>query len=399
MIYDVVVVGAGPSGSTAAKTLAEHGIHVLLVDKEAFPRDKPCGGGLPIRTLTRFPYLKDLDAIASYSYGGCVYSPSLRYKVEITKADPVLAMIIRSTFDHALVKLCIEKGVDFQDKTLVTDINIQHDHVQLSLNNDMTISTSIVIGADGVHSTIARNMGSSFVARDKGMCILEEFLLKKDMIDSLYTQNHVCHIHPKFQGIQGYGWVFPKQHHVNVGIVTYDSMGHLKEQQMNLRSMFNHYLSFLKEQHLLPEHIQSIKMKGGILPVHPLTKTYFHRVLLCGDAAGFINPISGEGIHYAIVSGQLAGNVAAASIQQHNQTEQFLSKYETQWKHDFGKEIKVFLRSKDQWGKRGDTIVKLMNKDPQLAELIYLIFIGKESAYKMRWKLIKRVLYSLMIKR
>jgi len=67
MNYDVVVVGAGPSGSTAAKTLAEHGVNVLLIDKERFPRDKPCGGGLPLRTLSRFPYIEKLHAIESYS--------------------------------------------------------------------------------------------------------------------------------------------------------------------------------------------------------------------------------------------------------------------------------------------------------------------------------------------
>ena len=71
MKAEVTVVGAGPAGSTASKFLAEKGVNVILVDKDFFPRKKPCGGGLPVRILQRFPYIKDYATIESYSYGGC----------------------------------------------------------------------------------------------------------------------------------------------------------------------------------------------------------------------------------------------------------------------------------------------------------------------------------------
>ncbi len=399
MKYDVVVVGAGPSGSTAAKTLAEHGVKVLLVDKEKFPRDKTCGGGLPLRTLSRFPYVKKLNAIESYSYGGFVYSPSLQYKAGITKSEPVIAMVLRSKFDNELVNLSIEKGAEFQDKTAVTNIKIHHDHAQIYFNDDTSITTELIIGADGFHSTIARKIGVMPATREKGICILEEFHMNKEMINSLYTQDHLCHIHSKIHGIRGYGWVFPKQNHVNVGIVSYDSKEQLKQKKCNLRSIFFEYLSLLKEDNILPRQMKSVTIKGGCLPVQPLSKTYSERVLLCGDAAGMINPISGEGIYYALVSGNIAGEVAADSIKQEDTTEKFLSTYQKQWKQDFGKEIKLFLRSKKQWGKKGNTTVKLMNRDPQFAEMIYLIMVGKESAYDLRWKLIKRYIYSSFIRR
>ena len=106
MKFDVTVVGAGPAGSTTAKFLAEKGVKVLLIDKDRFPRDKPCGGGIPLRTLKRFRYLKEEDdLIDSYSYGGYAYSPSLKYRVELQKNEPPLAMVIRKKFDHGFIVL------------------------------------------------------------------------------------------------------------------------------------------------------------------------------------------------------------------------------------------------------------------------------------------------------
>ena len=84
MKTDVIVVGAGPAGSTAAKCLAEKGVKVTLVDKDTFPRDKSCGGGLPLRVLQRYPYVKDSNIIESYSFGGVGYTAKLT-KVEILK--------------------------------------------------------------------------------------------------------------------------------------------------------------------------------------------------------------------------------------------------------------------------------------------------------------------------
>jgi flavin-dependent dehydrogenase len=165
----------------------------------------------------------------------------------------------------------------------------------------------------------------------------------------------------------------------------------------NIKNIFYEYFGLLQETKILPYNIKEIKMQGGILPVQPLAKTYFNRGFLCGDAAGLINPISGEGIHYALVSGELAGKVAANSINKQITDERFLSNYQIEWKRDFGKEIQLFLKSKRQWGKRGENLVKLMHQDSHFAELIFLIMVGKESVYDLRWKLIIRYLYGSLL--
>lgn len=395
MKYDVVVVGAGPSGSTAAKNLAERGINVLLVDKEKFPRDKPCGGGLPIRTLSRFPYLKESAAIDSYSFGGFVYSPSMNGKTKILKTSPVLATVLRSTFDQDLVHLAVDKGVEFQDETRVDDIKFHSEYAQVFFKDGSSLKTNLIIGADGTHGLIARKSQLGNSVTGKGVCVLEEFHLSEKIIEQFFTSDRLCHIHSKFNGISGYGWVFPKKYSVNVGIVSYDSYPS-NEKKINVNQIFNEYLTYLIETKILPASLKSTHKQGGVLPCKPRAITYSDRVLLCGDAAGLINPISGEGIYYALVSGELAGKIAARSIKNQNMSKDFLSEYQRSWKKDFGKDINIFLKSKKQWGKNGDRLINLMNKDPVFAEMVFLIMVGKESAYDLRWKLVRRYLRNLL---
>jgi flavin-dependent dehydrogenase len=123
MDYDVIVVGAGPAGSTAAKNLAEKGIKVLLLDKATFPRDKPCGGGLPTRVQKRFPYIQPF--IDSISYGSTTYSSSLRYKYDLIREKPFLMMVLRKDFDHRLLTLAKQAGAVFLEGRSVVDVVVQ----------------------------------------------------------------------------------------------------------------------------------------------------------------------------------------------------------------------------------------------------------------------------------
>jgi len=392
MKTDVVVVGAGPSGSTAAKTLAELGLNVFLVDKAKFPRDKPCGGGLPLRVLKRFPYIKDINAIESYSYGGYLYSQSLCYKIEIHKQEPIIAMVLRKKFDNALVELAVDSGARFQDGKSVKDLKITPDKAQVALNDGSHIDTKFVIGADGFLSTVARKAGLFIPHKSIGISVVEEFSLKNDVMDQYYTDKRFCHIYSKINGISGYGWVFPKQNTVNIGLVDYWLRGKMTNDKKNIKEAFNAYISLLKNTDIIPKNIESTQLQGGTLPVKPLEKTYTDRVILCGDAAGFINPVSGEGIYYALASAEIAARVSAEAIQANDTSEQFLSRYEKRWKKDFGKEIKLMLRSTKQWGKRSENIIKLAGKDSKLAEMLFTIMTCQESVYELQWKILKRYL-------
>jgi flavin-dependent dehydrogenase len=116
-------------------------------------------------------------------------------------------------------------------------------------------------------------------------------------------------------------------------------------------------------------------------------------VLLCGDAAGFINSITGEGIYYAMVSGEIAAGVAAEALEADDTSEQSLSRYQTRWKNDFGKDLKILGRFNRQWGKKSEKIVRLLSKDEKLAKLIVGVTGGQLSISKYRIKLLLRYIY------
>ena len=394
MHYEVVVVGAGPAGSTAAKSLAEKGINVLLLDKERFPRFKPCGGGLPSRVLQEFSYVKETNTVESYSYGGIVHSPSCKYTIEVQKPEPIIGMVSREHFDHALLRIAEDYGADVRQGSEVTKVHVATDGVTLSLKDGCIFTTPVVIGADGYFSTVARATGLFHRHCWIGTSIVEEFPVSPDMINELYSERKSFHLHMKFNGLAGYGWVFPKQSTVNIGLGQYQRRSKGPIIKKNLRQHFATYLSHLKREQVLPPELKSSHPKGGMLPVAPLDKTYMDRILLCGDAAGFINPITGEGIYYAMASGTMAAKTVSDAITKEDYSEHILKRYEKLWNHAFGRDIALLESSTGEWGQRDEKIMRLMKYDSTLTELFFQMLSGQSSFHDLRWKIILRYLYA-----
>jgi geranylgeranyl reductase family protein len=389
MDAEVIIVGAGPAGSNAARLLAEEDIDVLLLDKEAFPRFKPCGGGLPTHVLSCYPFLRELDVIESYSYGGYIYPPSLTQKVHIEKESPVIAMVRRDIFDHAFLNLAKKKGARIMEKAMVKDLALNADGVHLTLNNNDSLHAKLVIGADGVFSTIARKAKLSTRPEVLGMCIVGEWYVEEDLMDEYFTDKRFCHLHSGFMNIAGYGWVFAKKCHLNIGLLDHREF-HTNAQKVNLKKIFSAYISVLKEKRIIPDEITMSHVHGGVIPIRPQNYTYGTNVLLCGDAAGFVNPVSGEGIYYALASAELAAQTTTEALHHHDTSARFLSRYQQRWKQDFGKEIRLWLRSKGKWGARSENLVRLMNQDQRLAEMLYLVMTGQQRLYDWRWRIILR---------
>ena len=153
------------------------------------------------------------------------------------------------------------------------------------------------------------------------------------------------------------------------------------------------YIKLLKEQKIIPKNLKIAKIKGGALPLKPLEQTYIDRCLLCGDAAGLINPISGEGIYYAMASGEIAAEVIVKAIKANDTSSSFLSMYQKQWKKDFGKDIKILLRTTKQWSKGNENFVKLASKDEKLTDVILSILHGGLSIEEYKWKLARRYIF------
>lgn len=394
MRYDVTVVGAGPAGSTTAKFLSEKGFKTLLIDKEQFPRDKPCGGGLSLRVLQRFPYVVDDKIIEAYSSSGTVFSPALKHHIDICKDRPIISTILRKKFDFELLNFAQNAGAVIQQQATVDSVEISDDKAQVKLRRGSTIDTEIVVGADGVNSVIAKATGLQKKGAGKGVCILQEFEVDEKIMDEFFTHSRHCYIHSRFKSIGGYGWVFPKKQHLNVGFGIVQALKNL-EPKPNLLKCYQDYVTLLKESNFIPKDLKETEIKGGALPTHPLEKTYGRRLLLVGDAAGFINPLSGEGIYYAMASGKIAAELISEALEKNDTTEEFLSKYQRLWQKDFGKDIdlilKVVRRGSVDYTER---VIHIASKDRKLTDLMMGVIVGELGVEEYKWKIVRRFFYS-----
>ncbi len=393
--YDVIVVGAGPAGSTVASLLADRDLSVLLLDKDVFPRWKPCGGGLTIKTLNRYPYIKEI--VNSYTYGGCVYSPSLKQYVSKVGKEPILAMVSRREFDDHLVNRAVEKGVVFQDNSRVKDIKISSKDVKVFLSNGEDHRCPIVIGADGFSSIVAKKTKLLDVRRSMGICIVKEIPISKDILDEFYTEKRIAYIYPGVEGITGYAWVFPKRDMLNVGLIHYHRSE--KTNNYNLKKILIDLMDKLKEKKLLPSEVDDRNLKGGTVPVYPLNKTYSNRVILCGDAAGLINPLTGEGIYYAMASAEDAADIISNTFENNDFSESFLSTYEIKWKKDFGEDIGSIIPSSKIWRRDYEKLIEIVKRDPILTDLLLQLITSQVSIKSIKGKILRRYLIDSLFKK
>jgi geranylgeranyl reductase family protein len=390
MQYDVVIVGAGPAGSTAARFLSLQGVKVLLIDKHYFPRDKPCAGVLLLRTLKRFPYLPQ-EIISSYSFGGDVSSSSMNNHFSLQKNEPIEAFVVRKEFDDTLTRIAVQAGAQFFQGRAVTDVQIHKEKVVVTLSDGASVESDLVIGADGVWSIVAKKSGLGQHYPHVGRCLFEEVLVERDTLDKYFTDQRHFHLYLKFSGIAGFGWVAPKQDCVNIGVGEMRLTGS-QQVSRTLLEVYHEFLHFLEQNKLIPSSITHGKIQGGFTPLRPLARTLTHRVFLCGDAAGQINPVTGDGIHYAMVSGELAARVCSLALENGRVDASFLSQYETLWKKEFGVEIKVFNYVLKQLLKkhRDERYIRILSKNPPFVEFFVQKVNDLEPMQNFQWTMARR---------
>ena len=290
--YDVVVVGAGPAGSLAAYHLAVAGASVLLVDRARFPRDKPCGGGLTARAVRALPFSpspvveQEVDRLlVRLNYSRCF---------ERRSRAPLVFMTRRIRLDEFLVQQAVAAGAQFVDGARATAICPRDASVSFGRR---IVRASVVVGADGANGISARSIG---VERTYGVAI-EGRLPYQLIADTDLRRAAMIEI----AGIVGgYGWLFPKADHVNVGV------GGAPQEGRHLR---RHLLALCAAHGVRPDQLEGLR--GFRLPVRaPNAVAARERVVVVGDAAGLIDPVSGDGMYEAFVSARLAARAALASL-------------------------------------------------------------------------------------
>ena len=394
MLYDVAIVGAGPAGSTAAKVLSEEGVRALLLEQERFPREKTCGGGLQMRILHRFKYLEEQNLINSYSSAMQLHSSSMKHTLDFQHDRPLQAMVLRTVFDKGLVDLAIRSGAVLRCGRTVETMKIGKEKIDIVCSNGEKTTSRMVIGADGLWSIIAKTMGMRQECNRIGICVYTEYRMNQATLQRFYGEERQVHIHLQPQGLVGYGWVFPKNKHVNVGIVEFRQALNKERGKKNLQNHFKLYLRMLKQQKLLPQNFPTTLMHGGAFPTCPLNMLSTDRILLCGDAGGLANPMTGEGIYYAMSSGEMAAKTAIKALENDATDAYYLRCYQRRWNREFHRDFPMLSRLSKRWGKNTDSVIELASKDKKLIDILCHAIPNPQGIQKEKWKIIRRLLLS-----
>ncbi len=293
--FDVVIVGGGPAGSTAAHALAGAGRNVMLLDRAG--RIKPCGGAIPPRLISDFEIPSNL--IVARATAARMIAPSAK-AVDMPVGNGFVGMVDRETFDEWLRKRALNAGATRVTGTFLSIDRDAAGQVWLVYADEhgaaQRVGTRLVIGADGAKSAVAR---AEIRGADKMPCVFAYHEVIHSPAEGAGFDGNRCDVF--YQGKISpdfYGWVFPHGDHTSVGVGSAQKGFALRGAVTALR----------RDTGL--QDCATVRGEGAPIPLRPLKRWDNGRdVLVIGDAAGVVAPASGEGIYYAMDSGRMAARV------------------------------------------------------------------------------------------
>lgn len=295
--YNVVVVGGSCAGAAAGTTLAKGGKNTLIIDKAAFPRQKLCAGMITEKTIQLLHniYGVSCESVIDSTYHGFgVYHARLGRVSSYCAERHTLAMVHRDGFDHFFLQEARKAGCSILTGDPVEGIRNGRIHTA----SGKEIAADIVIGADGAYSVIGKTLPRRR-RRDASVYIGLETDIAYDNL-RFYSPSEVVIPWVCFGYVEkGYGWIFPKRDFATVGIA-----GPAKQNDKKLLGAFTSFLSDICEGGMPSRE----KVRGHRVPVNNIfEEPGFNNILLVGDAARLVEPLTGEGIYFAALSGNLAG--------------------------------------------------------------------------------------------
>jgi len=313
---DVTVVGAGPAGSTTARTIAKKGFKVILVEKDEYPgKTNVCAGGIP-KPVFEETGLKS-DIIEKEILRGEYYYPWGKKYLKLNHVS-----VYRSIFDRALANKAVDEGAEMLTNTLIKDVEVRKEKV-FEFFSDGIIESEIIVFADGPNTLAFRKFGIGFKpdADKTAVSVTCEVKWEGNPLDCFeFYYDH--DITP-----WGYGWICPRRNTVNVGVLCLYS-----KLSLNLMNSLNY---MLKGHPLTSEKLKGrevIWLRSALIPLAPARKIFGKRMLVAGDAAGMVDPVNGGGIMQAIHGGKLAGEVCVNALEAEEFSASFLSKYQNLWR-------------------------------------------------------------------
>ncbi|MBC5806773.1 MAG: NAD(P)/FAD-dependent oxidoreductase [Candidatus Eremiobacter antarcticus] len=372
---DVVVAGAGPAGSAAAHVLASAGLQVLVLERARFPRDKSCGDGVTAHAVDILTGMGvSFDAFgrqAVKTYGGLIGAPNgdafLAQAPPHNGKPPECWVVPRMVLDERIAQAAVRAGAQLRQGALVTGLVRRRGAVEGVEWSDgggvNRTAARIVIGADGAHSAVAKALRvKNSPPRHLGYALRGYFADVRELSGELEIYYFDAGLLP------GYGWIFPTgPDTANVGVGIYS--GELKRSKRKLRDILSAFVTSVPR---VTRQLQSArptgKAVGWPLPVSSAhRRTTFDGAMLCGDAASLVDPLTGEGIYTALVSGRSAAHAAIEALKSGDTSSFALRAHDREWRAIAG----GYLSS--------GRLLKNLAKSPVLMNLI--VRRGRENGY------------------
>ncbi len=393
---DILIIGAGPAGASAALFLAKHGISSTIVDKHAFPRDKVCGDALSGKVVE---VLKKLDKelvteIAANdkllgSWGVTFVAPngkSLRVPFSVKKEKKTAPGFIakRIDFDNWLVqKIRDNKGIELLEGTEIRQYTRVDGAIQCQTKEGKTITAKLVIAADGAYSTFTKDVAKIKVEPEHNCFGLRAYYKNVSGLDS----ENFIELHFLKEMLPGYFWIFPLPGgYANVGVGM--RADKVSDQKINLKKAFESVLEnnpAISARFKNAEKIGEVKLHG--LPLgskkRPISGDNY---ILCGDAALLIDPFTGEGIGNAMLSGMYAANQAAQCLSAHNFNASFTKNYDAELYKRLWPELLLSYRMQQMvnFPSLFNFVVNKANSNKMLRETISCMFEDLDMRARLR---------------
>ena len=396
LVWDTVIIGAGPAGCEMAYRLANDGFDVLVVEKDRLDREKPCGGGIQIQELVEFGPLPQ-QVIERQIFGCRIISPENKvFDNKIPRADQFAVTVRRSVYDRYLQERASQAGAEFLSNSMVKEIRRRGPVISIRLDTGQGphfLKTRLLVNAAGsTASNLTKMLGIKDPAGE--ICVTYHHWLKpKRIINSLKDSIEFYYLK---ENPEGYVWIFPQKDILSVGIgATAES---IRKNKINLKDLLT---DFIENHPLASKKLRGapiVKTDGGIIKMGMLPQLWSPSCIVLGDAAGLANLVHGGGIYHARKSALIASKHCRkflktgdqACLKEYDrQAREFFENYEMRWDR---KIRRIF------WNPRTlDHVIEKAREDKQISEALFIIINSTRShevAYRILEKKLLGIIYS-----